>query len=183
MMSLDARSHSLLLVVGAVLAPTVAVQAVRFLADSELAPAAASAAPVDPNALPPAAPAKVLTPKQQAAIKWLKDTATKVATRSPLEQPAKPKPANENPETVVNKEPELPPEPPDDRPKHLKVSGMVGTDTGALAAISGRLCRVGDEPAEGWIIERIDAHNRTVVLKHADGRSFEITPPTPELKR
>lgn len=186
MISLDSKSQAKLVWIGALLAPAIAVQGVRFLADAELSGAAA-ATPAQPAAQLIVAPvATPLSPQQRAALDWLKQLPT-VADRSPMEKPRMPLP---EPTPDHAGEPEAParpriepPAPGDDRPHHLKLSGMIGSDSDALAAISGKLRRVGDEPAPGWIIQQIDSRNRVVVLKHADGRVFTISPPTPSIER
>jgi hypothetical protein len=189
MMSLDSRSHARLLWVGALLAPAIAVQAVRFVADAEIAPASAGvpAAAIPPIVLKPAEPP--ITARQKQALDWLSSRSNQLATRSPMFVP--PSPEEEHSHAHAKSDPDhgppaaqaAPPTVVDDRPTHLKLSGMVGSDKEALAAISGKLRRVGDELAPGWVVERIDSRHRVVVLKHTDGRTFQISPPTPSLER
>lgn len=187
MISLDSRSHARLLWIGALLAPAVAVQAVRLVASVELAPAGATTVQAAAPAPALARQSVELTPKQTKALGWLGEGVPKLATRSPMLMPPRPKAADQQPTPAdLDRAPTTkaaPSEPVDDRPIHLKLSGMIGSDTKALAAISGKLRHVGDEVAPGWTIERIDSHHRVVTLKHTDGRHFEITPPTPSQER
>lgn len=186
MISLDSKSQAKLIWIGALLAPAIAVQGVRFLADAELSGAAAATPASGAAPLIIAPVATPLTPQQRTALDWLKTLPT-MADRSPMERPRIPvaeaaPPRNADPDTATPKRVD-PPIPGDDRPLHLKLTGMIGSDSDALAAISGKLRRVGDEPAPGWVISQIDSRNRVVVLKHADSRTFTISPPTPSAER
>lgn len=187
MISLDSRSHARLLWVGALLAPAIAVQAVRLVSNAELTSAQAAAPQPAQHAAPVAPPAPTLSPKQTKALAWVNDGVPKLAVRSPMQLPPRvePKVDPDKPAHDPDKPATAPlaPQVVDDRPTNLKLTGMIGSNGKALAAISGKLRQVGDQVAPGWTIERIDSHNRVVVLKHTDGRRFEISPPTPSLER
>lgn len=189
MISLDSRTHAKLIFIGALFAPVIAVQGVRFLASSELSSASAQVTPAPAEIKLPPAVVKPLSPKQSAALEWVRQ-APRVADRSPMEVPRTAAPERTDPDQphgqatpVTGPVDARPVEPPDDRPRHLKLTGMIGSDADALAAVSGKLRRVGDEPAPGWVIRQIDSRNRLVVLQHTDGRVFTISPPTPPLER
>jgi hypothetical protein len=182
--SLDSRTQTKLLWVGVLLSPVIAVQGVRLLLSDGIAPAVAeTTASVDTTV--PATVAKGPSPKQKLAMEWIEKSSPKVPKRSPFEVMgnahlgANTGPASGNNAQLQGAavEPAEPPPPPDDRPHHLRVSGIIGDASGTLAAIDGKLRRMGDVVAPSWTVSVIDARHRLIVLKHDDGRLFDVSLP------
>lgn len=177
MISLDARMRQRLVWACTLASPVIGVQAVRVMSESELS-AARGAVPVQTSEPPtPEVAAPPLTPKQIAAMKWAVESAPKLVKRSPMERPEPPpvvevreahpkQPAGETVNTPI-----------DDRPTHLRLTGMLTRGSSSLAAIDGALRQVGDEVAPGWRIRAIDTKARAVTLAHADRRTHVLTLP------
>lgn len=166
-MNLSTSARQKVLWVAAAAGPIVAVQAARFALGG--GPAAASAAQVQANPDPsPAAakPAEPLTDAQRRALAWIDEGNWKNAlSRSPMHAPdaARPSPIVEvdgTPRIVV---------------PTLRLGGIVSRGSEAIASINNRLFTVGDEPAHGWRIERIDQAARLVLFRGPDGRAVELS--------
>lgn len=186
MLHIDQRTKTKAAFVAAAFAPLIAIQAVRYLVIGDSAPASAGAA-VYPAMLPPAATPdapKSLTPAQIKAAQWLTSRPVALNLRSPMD---KPDPVAAAPEPVVAAAAIAPTVPvpeaqTDDTPHHLTLTGVLGgggESSRSLVSISHRIYRVGEEVAPGWRIGSIDARKRSVTLTHRDGRSLELTPPSP----
>lgn len=180
MMTLDAKTRWRLLFVATLAAPALTVQGVRLLADSELKAARAAAPAMTPAAPaePPAPPETPLTARQSFALRWVVESAPKTPRRSPMER------REAAPVQPVRTAPTAPkPDPVDDRPTNLRLTGMLTRQTESLAAIDGELRRIGDTVAPGWQISAIDTRHRFVMLRHTDGREFRIDLPGAENER
>ena len=81
----------------------------------------------------------------------------------PPVQPAAPEPA-----------PEAAPAPAIDPLANLKLSGILGNETGGLAAINNRIYKVGDTVRRGLTIQSIDARTNTVILRQSDGSELKL---------
>lgn len=153
----------------AVVAPLVCVQIVRVL-DGGMSQAPAAAPPVTVAAAPisPVPVVKLLTPQQMAAMQFLQTDGPGITVSSPMNHP---RPAPTPPLSA----PTLPAQGPDPVTT-LTVTAIMGTEHQAVASISHTLRRVGDEVAPGWRVSEINARNRTVELKHTDGRIMTLRP-------
>lgn len=154
----------------AVMAPLICVQFVRLL-DGGLsqAPAATTATSGSPAVIPPATEARRLTKAQIAALEFLQSDALRGEVRSPMNHPvvvASPPPSPEP----------APASPAIDPVKALTLTAVMGTENQAVASIGHTLRRVGDEVAPGWRVAEINARQRTVQLRHLDGRTLTLQP-------
>lgn len=185
MLNLDQRTKNKAAFIAAAFAPLIAVQAVRYLVLGDAAPASAGAAVHAGMLPPPAMPdgPKSLTPAQVKAAQWLTSRPVALNLRSPMD---KPDPVAAAPEPITATTPSITtPEPQpvaDDTPRHLVLTGILGgggESSRSLVSISHRIYRVGEEVVPGWRIGSIDGKKRTVTLTQSDGRTFELTPPSP----
>lgn len=156
-----------------ILAPMAAVLAARVL--SATGPAEAPAAVPEPASIPaamlqatPAAPP--LTDAQTAAVEYVAALERQAITRSPMMRSA-PEPKVEPTTETVRAAP-----PPEDPSDDLALLSVLGQGDRAIASISGRVYRLGDEVVEGWRIQAIDVRERRVTLAHADGRECILEP-------
>lgn len=170
MRSLDSRAKASLTWLGVMLVPVFVVQSIRMLSGGDTSSAKAS---ITPDTAPVIAPAKPMTPAQREAVLWVRENGFKPISRSPMDRVLPP-----SAPAIAQAEPEVAPEPavPDDTPRDLRVTGMIGDDSGALVAINHKLRRIGDEVAPGWTISAINSRNRLVTLAHADGRTLGLEP-------
>ncbi|MCC6321485.1 MAG: type II secretion system protein [Phycisphaerales bacterium] len=122
-----------------------------------------------------AAPNSCSAPRRRggtvAAVEYLRTHALPEVIASPMREPAP------RVETIPDPDPEpAPPEPEEisDAPT-LQITAIVQSRQGAVAAVGHRMLRIGDEVAPGWLITAIDASERVVRVRHADGRMAEYT--------
>ena len=156
-----------------ILAPMAAVLAARVL--SSTGPAEAPAAEPEPASTPaavlqPTVAAPPLTDGQAAAVEYAAGLAGRAITRSPMVRPAPEQTTEPKTETLRAAPP--PKDPVDD----LTLLSVVGKGDRAIASISGRIYRLGDEVVDGWRIQAIDVRERRVTLAHADGRECILKP-------
>lgn len=156
-----------------ILAPMAAVLAARVL--SATGPAEAPAAELEPTDTPAAmlqgmVATPPLTDEQTAVVEYVAALAQQVITRSPMMRPA-PEPKVEPTTGTVRAAP-----PPEDPSDDLTLLSVLGKGDRAIASISGRIYRLGDEVVEGWRIQAIDVRERRVTLAHADGRECILKP-------
>lgn len=168
-MRLSGRAKQQVLWIAAASGPVFAVQAVRLLLGT--GPAAAGAAQPDVAAEPPASyaaagPSAPLDDAQHRAIEWIDGGSWRDAlARSPMHRPEGARPA---PVVVTDGVPKM-------VVPTLRLGGIVTRGSDAIASINNRLFTVGDEPAQGWRIERIELTMRTVVFRGPDGRIVELS--------
>jgi hypothetical protein len=154
----------------AVAAPLIVLSVARLLLGS--APESINAQGAVPTPAPLVAPAaKPLSAEQQRAAAWVKGLTTGAPLRSPMDHPT--------PYTRAQPEPEPAPRPaPDPVPipviaaadplSGLTLTGVLGNDTGGLAAVNGRIYKVGDR-IRGMAVTAIDIKNNVVELTTSDG--------------
>jgi len=166
-MTRGSREPGRLLSLAAILAPLGAVIVARALVGG--GPAQAPAAELELPTLPtvglvsaPATPS--LTPEQVAAAEYL-SSAQLSGHGSPMAKPVAPKI-----EPVVEVR-VTPPTPKVDPTDDLGLSSVMGKGQRAVALISGRIYRIGDEVREGWTLTAVDVQSRTATLTHGDGRT------------
>lgn len=157
--------------IGAMLAPPAVVLAVQLVGGWD-GPTMTPAQPVAaPSSLPTAASPRTLSPPQRAAVEYLRTHALPEVIASPMREPAP------RVESTPDPDPEpAPPEPEEisDAP-NLQITAIVQSRQGAVATVGHRMLRIGDEVAPGWLITAIDASERVVRVRHADGRMAEYT--------
>lgn len=182
MLSLDDRGRRKLIWIGALIAPTLAVQLVRLASDGgpAAAPAAVPGGPESSEGQAPAAKTRPLTTTQREAIAYLASHALPESIKSPMDSPDPQPVATTQAEPVIQTPATAPAETGGPEPvPALRVHAIVGTRSEALASINHRLHRVGDEVAPGWRITAIDPRDRVVRLTHSDGRTAVFSPATP----
>lgn len=60
-------------------------------------------------------------------------------------------------------------------PVMFALTSVVTSSTGAVIVLNGRLFRLDDSPAPGWVVSHIDPAARTAVLTHQTGRTQALT--------
>lgn len=175
-MALSRRAKTKLGWIAAASGPIVAVQAARFVLGG--GPVGASAAMPAPSTTVAPAPAAASAPialseAQRRAIQWLSSEAClSAAARSPMHRPDAPRPVVRIEPASEEPREELPP---------LRLGGIIQRSTGAVASINNRLFSVGDQPVQGWTVERIDHEDRRVIFRCDDGRAAELTSAGPRI--
>jgi hypothetical protein len=165
-----------LLLLGGCLLPVLVVQGARSLTNTPSAPTAASAdatiAPAEAETEPAARPAPAAASR---ASMWLAERTPARSAPSPMDAPPAPEPvgmtAPSEPEPIIEPSTTVP-----DAPS-LRVTSIVGTVENAVAMINAKVRRVGESPAEGWTITRIDASEQRVVITGPAGQILTLTPP------
>lgn len=57
----------------------------------------------------------------------------------------------------------------------LRLTAVLGTNSGGLATINGRICRVGDEVRPGLKVVKIDSRSSSVELETEDGETLHLS--------
>lgn len=176
---IDAKGKKKLIWVAAVFAPTISVQLVQWFSGSGPSQAPAASLPRTLESLPAGEapnelkPPKPLTRAQKQALAFAHSQSIDPSLKSPMDSSERVTPeVAPSPVTPVTKD--LPPDP----APTLLITAIVGTRDEALASISHRLHRQGDEVAPGWRIIMIDPRSRIVRIAHTDGRTLDFSPPT-----
>jgi hypothetical protein len=142
------------------------------------APSIAGSTPAAQQSLPPpAAPTQLakLTPEQVKAADWLASMPSFKGMTSPLDHPvAAPAPIPDPAPTVEVSEPDPAPSPAADPLAGLKLTGILGNDQGGLAAINGRIYRIGDTVRPGLVLKLIEAKTSTIVFVREDGTEIRL---------
>lgn len=155
------------MLLGALCAPVLLVQAARLVTGAGTAASPSSAVAATAVPMPEAPRTKPLSPQQADALKFIRASAAKAAIieDGPMDRApdAQPEPTT----TAALALPSTPPARPV-TPAHPKAPTVVltaiVTGRNPLAVINGGIFKVGDEIAPGWRIQRIDANNLTVTL-------------------
>lgn len=167
------RSHLIALEVAAIGVPLLLVYMGRtMLASAPTVPTLA--APDMPVITPTAALAATqLSSEQAKAAEWVRQLPPKYSLESPLNHPVP-----DAPKVVKTpvKEPELlPPPPPKANPiEGLRLTAVLGNDDGRLAAINGKIYRVGEAVRKGLTLTAIDERNARITLTGDDGSIYQI---------
>jgi len=120
-----------------------------------------------PAIVPVVAPTKP-SPEQQRAAEWIAGLGPLTDLRSPMAHP-EPPPSPPKP-TIETPKPPGAVRAPEDPIAGLKFTGILGNNEDlGLAAINGRIYRVGEEVRKGVRLTRIDARNYVIVLTVPDG--------------
>lgn len=174
---MSSKHRTLVIDAAAVACPLILVVAVRtFFAPapsdaSPTKPATSAAAPV----IVPVATAAKLSAEQQKAVDWVSTLAPMKGLVSPLDHPVAappPRPAHEPESQAPDATPE--PIPASDPLGGLKLTGILGNDDGGLAAINGRVYKVGDFVRQGLKLKLIEAKSNTVVFTLDDGTELKL---------
>lgn len=178
-MKISRTARRRLIPAGAVVAPIVLLQLVRSLLST--GPAAAPAAnyvppTVAPDTGAPKPQAVKLTPEQEKALAWLKDTAARTAMRSPMDfrAPAAIIEVHVLPDREPVPTPAVTPAADPLPVPRLSLTTILKRQDGALAAINGKIYHVGDEVATGWKVTKIDRDDWAVTVTCEDGRTIEV---------
>lgn len=162
------RDHLVLLALAA--APAVVAQGLR-LADLT-SPRAASAASTAPVAAAPQAPLGTPTPAQAKAAEWIA-TQDARSLRDPFVPPALPELDAAPSATQVVTAPEHATATPGRVPQ-FRLTGVIERGQKPLAAINGKVFRVGEEVAPGWTLISVHGGDRSVEIRHEDGRVVSV---------
>ncbi len=156
---------------GALAAPILAVQAGRLFGGSGVAPASAVPAYSDdmPVTIQPAQPA---TPAQAAAVKWVREVSNPKALRNPFDVP-------EPPPVIPQAHVESPVKPAAEAPRppgvpQFRVTGLIGSGAAGIASLDHALFKVGSDIGAGWTLTGVDSRERSITIRHADGREVVI---------
>jgi 2-oxoglutarate dehydrogenase E2 component (dihydrolipoamide succinyltransferase) len=145
-------------------------------------PSMASSTAASQQTLPPpaAAPAAAkLSPEQKKATDWLAALPSFKGLASPLDHPIAavvPAPAPD-PVAAAPDSPAPDPAPAVNPLAGLKLTGILGNDSGGLAAINGRVYRIGDTVRPGLVLTLIEAKTGTIVFKRDDGTELSLRRP------
>lgn len=168
---MSSRRRLVLCELGAIVAPVAMVFLGRtFLSD--VAPVSATVYVQGPsiNAPVPTA-AKPLSPEQHAAAEWVRQLPDTITLTSPLNHPT------EVQKPVVVEVPDTPVHTPLPRTNpvgSLRLTGVMGTEGDQLAAVNGRIYRVGDEVRPGLKLTSIDARAQRITLTDREGETYEL---------
>ncbi len=176
-------SHRRLLEVGALAAPILIVQAMGYLFAAGPAPAPAAGPPTTETPAEPiaaGAPAK-LTDEQARAADWLAKRPPLGDLHSPFDARANsppPPPPVTNPSTpvVTPPDPRGDPKPPPRQlaPPPMRLTAIIVSNDLRMAVIDGKVLRVGQEVAPGWIVSDINARGDLVKVTGSDGQTIEL---------
>lgn len=171
-MNLDRPQPERLLPLAGILTPIAAIALARVLLSAGPAEAPAAVPGMIDLSRTDAAIASgsaSITDRQAAALEYLKTVERGPSLRSPMATPAPP-PVQTDPGGLVTPLPQ-----PEDPRESLTLTSVVGKGDRAIASISGRIYRVGDDLADGWQIATIDVAHRQVVLTNQDGRECVLS--------
>lgn len=160
--------NALLLETAAIACPLVLIMGVRtFLAPAPTSAATSPQASLMPAAATPA-PQRTLSIQQTKAQEWVALARTTRTLASPLDHPT-PIP----PPKVVVEHTEPTPEPvaaPAANPvEGLTLTGVLGNESGGLAAIGNKIFKIGDKVRPGVELTKIDARANAITLRLDDG--------------
>ena len=164
-----ATRNNILLDVAAIAVPLALVLGARvMLKPSPTTAHAGGAGPEPAGIVVPTAAGARITPEKQRAVDWINGMSGSSGMRSPMAHPvAAPlvvvhEPEPEQPVTSVNPL------------AGLKLTGILGNESGSLAAINGKVYKVGDVVKPGLTLGAIDVHSNTVTFKLADGTELKL---------
>lgn len=139
-------------------------------ANAAAAPDGQSAAAPAPGALVVAQPPAALSHEQQHAMDWRASLNFDVPLVSPMDARIEvdfhPVPAPVTPEPVVAEVVN-----PLDG---LTLTATMGNQNAALAAISGRVYRIGEQVRPGWRLSSVDVRMGRIILTADDGQTAEL---------
>ena len=175
-MNLSKNAKKRLVTVGALVAPVLMVQTVRWVFNAPSGPSGASAAmPTDADPVIPPTTTPKLSKEQQAANAWARGVQIAMDLHSPMDH-GEPKAAVETaaptPTNPTPRQPEV--DPVATIASKLAVGAIFGGRGGQMATINGRVFGVGEEPAPGWRIEKIDLRSGVVTLNGPSDKTVEL---------
>lgn len=162
------REHLLLLALAA--APAFVAQGLRF---AELtSPRAASAAVDAPAVAAPEQSTFAPTPAQAKAAAWVASQPSSTL-RDPFVAPAPPDQASEPSSTQIVTTPDRT-NTAAGRVPQFRLTGVIERGQKPLAAINGKVFRVGEEVEPGWTLISVHGGERSVEIRHTDGRVVSV---------
>lgn len=171
-MKFDRLSPSKIMPLAGILTPIAAVAVARMVLGGgpAEAPAAGIDDTVDPVVSGVGMVTKPLTETQNSALTYLRTHSEPRPLRSPMAKPSAPLIVEDTPEHLEPR--------PDDPSEHLVLTSIVGKGKRALASLSGKVYRVGDEVGPSWHITDINTAKREIIITSDDGetRVMKIMP-------
>lgn len=168
-MSISYKGRDRLIWLGAVLAPVAAIQVARLF---EVEPVRAASAASDIAVSAPA-PRPVLKPTatQEKALAWIaKQDRTRVRDPfAPAPVAAAEPTLHVQPMHVSEPEPEV-----REIAPAMELTGVMDGQRGPLASINRKIFRLGDEVVPGWTLEAVDAREKYVMVRSAQGNTLEL---------
>ena len=168
-MKSDRFAPSRTLPLAGIIAPLVAVLVVRVMfgaGPAEVPAAMIESVPVLPADSASESHAVQLTDAQKAAIDFLRESGGgSEPLRSPMAKPAAPLVVDE---PIVHEQ--LEPQP-DDPSEHLVLTSIVGKGARALASLSGKVYRIGDEVGPSWHLSEINTAERQITITSESGET------------
>lgn len=121
-----------------------------------------------------AAAPKPLSAEQQKAQDWVKGMPATLELISPLNHPVEVVVAK--PEIIADHEPEPEPQPlPVESPiRGLKLTAVIGNDDGQVAAINGRIYRIGELVKPKLRLTAIDPKKSSITLTAGNGETYRL---------
>ncbi len=171
-MKFDRLSPSKIMPLAGIMTPIAAVSVARMLLGA--GPAEAPAAGIDGPVVSVVSSAgmvtKPFTEAQNTALIHLRTHSDPRPLRSPMATPSAPLIVEDIPEHLEPR--------PDDPSEHLVLTSIVGKGKRALASLSGKVYRVGDEVGPSWHITDINTAKRQIIITSDDGetRVMKIMP-------
>jgi hypothetical protein len=163
------REHLLLLALAA--APAVVVQGLRLT--DLTSPRVASATGATPVVAAADSPVGAPSAAQKQAALWIASMDDK-PLRDPFIAPATPEPSDDSNTTQVVTAPDQTGPIATSRVPQFRLTGVIERGQKPLAAINGKVYRVGEEVAPGWTLTSVHGGERSVEIRHADGRLVTV---------
>ena len=173
---MSARNKAVIAEAAAVAGPLIVLSVARLFLGS--APVVSSA---DPGASAPApvveTAARPFTAEQERAAAWLKGLIAASPTASPMDHPVVLARVQKDQDPTPQPQPQADPgpaiAPAGDPLAGLRLTAVLGNSTGGLAAINGRIYKVGDR-IRGLSVTAIDIKNNAVEFETADGTPLRL---------
>jgi hypothetical protein len=169
------KRSSTLAQAASILAPILLIAGMRVMLSPGPSQASAAASPMPGQTsltIPASQPAAAtLTAEQQRASDWRRGMKTESDLSSPMDR--------ELDVVLLPKKEPLPPAPPPPAPKvnpveGLALTGVLGDQRQSIAAISGKVYRVGERIKNGLTLTAVDSRRLSVTLTDDDGVEYVL---------